>query len=64
MNAKKCDRCAKFYIQYNPTDATKYSNLFVLARSREDGLYVDQQMFDLCEDCMKDLLSFMRQKLN
>ena len=63
MNAKKCDRCTKFYSPYKPTDATKFSNLLILAESREDGNYIEWRQFDLCEDCMKDLLSFMWEKL-
>ena len=41
MNAKKCDRCTKFYNPYKPNDATKFSNLLVLAESREDGSYLE-----------------------
>ena len=63
LNAKKCDRCTKFYSPYKPTDATKFSNLLILAESREDGSYLEWRQFDLCEDCMKDLCAFMREKL-
>lgn len=63
MNAKKCDRCTKFYTPYVPTEATKMSNLLILAESKEDGNYIEWRQFDMCEDCMKDLCSFMWAKL-
>lgn len=62
MTVKRCDRCTKFYEPYKPTDATYDSNLLILAAEREDG-YVEQRQYDFCEQCMKDLLAFMWEKL-
>lgn len=55
MKAKKCDRCHKFYDIYEgenilltgETDSTEYD-------------YVEARRWDLCPDCMKDILFYIK----
>lgn len=63
MNAKKCDRCTKFYEPYQGDVTTKNSNMLIFAEERGDT-YVEWRQFELCKDCMKDACRFMREKLN
>lgn len=45
MNAKKCDRCGKFY----EIDERDYTHIIVAKRYRDDG-----NCYDVCPDCMKE----------
>lgn len=58
MKARKCDRCGKFHDYYTPTEETGNANALRLmgatqATAKNAGWY------DLCEDCMKELTSFL-----
>ena len=67
MNAKKCDRCEKFYDPYKPTTDHKYSNMIVFSEDttyREgQPTYVEHRQFELCPSCMLDAVKFMQEKL-
>ena len=64
MNAKKCDRCGKFYEQYNnhPSDDDEQPNR--LAFMREYGVYIKNEdkicSFDLCEQCMDKVNNWIK----
>ena len=62
MNAKKCDRCTRFYEPYVPDMLTKNSNMLIFAEEK-DNTYVEWRQFELCPDCMKDACRFMTEKL-
>lgn len=69
MNAKKCDRCEKFYDPYKPSADHKYSNMIIFAEDKEsfrglmDISYSEIRQFELCQECMKDAVEFMQEKL-
>ena len=69
MNAKKCDRCGKFYDFYNiecSGNKKKFSKRFnsidVVRRNMEGGTVANYIKFDLCPDCMADFENFMSSK--
>lgn len=64
MNAKKCDRCGRFYEPYQPDAALKNSNVIIFAEeyTNADGNsdYYEQRQFELCPNCMADAVRFMQ----
>lgn len=51
MNAKKCDRCEKFYEDYGGLEYIQYGNKY----NGMSFFGVKSLFFDLCPDCMKSL---------
>jgi len=70
MNAKKCDRCGKFYDTYSypVTQKGPYRHGNGLELENEvwgNNHYIER--FDLCKDCMdelEDFLGFNKEKEN
>ena len=62
MQAKKCDRCEKFYEPYSPGTITKYSNMVIFADEDGNG-YIETRQFELCESCMFKAVEFMQEEL-
>ena len=64
MNAKKCDRCNRFYEPYKPDETLKHSNMLIFAEDHEDAYgnpdYVEWRQFELCQDCMADAVRFIQ----
>lgn len=64
MNAKKCDRCSKFYEPYHPDAALKNSNMLIFAEDYEDAYgnpdYMEWRQFELCPECMGAAVKFMQ----
>lgn len=58
MKARKCDRCGKFYEEYNGTEETKSANALRLMGVTQTAAH-GKNWYDLCEDCMKELVSFL-----
>ena len=64
MNARKCDRCGKFYEQYNnqPSGDEQPNKI---AFVREYGVHIHNEAklcsFDLCEQCMDRVKKWMIQ---
>ncbi len=62
-DAKKCDRCGKYYDDYDgvafseAVTRNKYDRMH-LVRADDRGVY---KKFDLCPDCMSALISFIKQ---
>ena len=54
MNAKKCDRCGKFY---ENKDEIKPVELFVRGQEKS---YRKLSSVDLCPTCRKDLLRWLK----
>lgn len=66
MDAKKCDRCEKFYEPYQPDAALKFSNMLIFAEEMTDNFiigYRECRQFELCPQCMTDAVEFMQAKL-
>lgn len=64
MDVKKCDRCGKIYEHYRPGPETKESNAVLLIELADSGYQIDRygtvtRRHDLCEECMKDLVTFL-----
>lgn len=61
MLARKCDRCGRLYEQYDGQKAFPRSraNSIQLRDTDSDEKYWTRDHFDLCEDCMAKLESFL-----
>lgn len=61
MQAKKCDRCGRFYENYDGRKAfhKSQSNSLSLRDTDCEGKFWKRDRFDLCEDCMTKLESFL-----
>lgn len=64
MNAKKCDRCRRFYEPYSPGEDLKNSNMLIFAEDFPDADgrpdYMEWRQFELCPSCMLDAVRFMQ----
>lgn len=61
MNAKKCDRCKQYYMPYAGVSKNWYSNNLIFGE--ESSLtyeYVDNKRFELCPNCMDEIVRFIR----
>lgn len=62
MDAKKCDRCGKFYDHYsypvNQSGPYRHGNKLMLANEIY-GVNHHVKEFDLCKDCMDELEEFL-----
>ena len=81
MNAKKCDRCGKFYCRQEGKNYVVFAKggkfglgCSSISISTNDGyldgdysrykrLYSENVVFDLCEDCAKELWNFLGAKI-
>lgn len=65
MDAKKCDRCRKFYEPYHPDAALKNSNILAFAEAYTDAYgnpdYFEHRLYELCPDCMMEAVKFMQE---
>lgn len=61
MNAKKCDRCGRLYEHYDGRKSfpKSLSNSIGLRDTDIAGTCWQRDHFDLCEDCMTKLESFL-----
>lgn len=57
-DAKKCDRCGKLYEIYNGVEYKKFRQKFDWVEIR-GGMSDPRRGFDLCEDCMMDLIDWL-----
>ena len=60
MQAKKCDRCGKFYELYDGFEIAKGGNKYNTVRLEKlvcDSIY---RKFDLCPECMEKLVNFIK----
>lgn len=53
MNAKKCDRCGKFYEHYNGDDIIMSHNFFKAVYGK--------RTYDLCPECMEKLREWFKE---
>lgn len=59
MDAKKCDRCGKFYDEYNVKDEQS-PNSFRLLRKTENRVNYKLDEYDLCPECMAKLQEWLQ----
>lgn len=59
MDAKKCDRCRKFYDEYNIRSFDCDPNAVALYQKQNDGIYYIVKKYDLCPDCMAELQEWL-----
>lgn len=61
MLAKKCDRCGRLYEHYDGRKVfpKSLSNSLALRDTDFEGKFWTRDSFDLCEDCMTKLESFL-----
>ena len=61
MKAKKCDRCGRLYEHYDGREAfpKSRSNSLELRDTDLKETFWQRDCFDLCEDCMAKLESFL-----
>lgn len=63
MNAKKCDRCGKFYENYPiGNQAGVYNAVCRLRVSGSGAILADSKHIDLCESCMDEFLNWSKLK--
>lgn len=65
MRSKKCDRCGKFYESYDGSREfknTKKANAVILIDRDLDNRYWSRESFDLCQNCMRKLEKFIKNK--
>ncbi|RJW41964.1 hypothetical protein [Anaerobutyricum hallii] len=64
MRAKKCDRCGKLYEHYdgNKKKGTKDANGLLLIDRDLDKKYWSRSDYDLCPECMVQLIDFISNK--
>lgn len=59
MNAKKCDRCGKYYDEYNQN--SKSNGICFCRKFFTNNLTVAHDLcIDLCPDCMNDVKAFLK----
>lgn len=58
MNAKKCDRCGKFYDYYNGNKNKESANAIKFVENARDGVY-GCSLYDLCPECMSKLQEWL-----
>lgn len=60
MEAKKCDRCGKFYAPENKKATINGSIPAFMQLVNNYGWSINQ--YDLCDDCVKDLQQWLKNK--
>lgn len=59
MDAKRCDRCRKYYDEYHESRRKPFSNGMAFVDRSTTG-YSRKYIYDLCPDCMRELWNFMK----
>lgn len=60
MNAKKCDRCGKFYDEYNNEIETESPNYLQLCQENMNKQRYVEEEYDLCLECMAKLQKWLK----
>lgn len=61
--AMKCDRCGKlyeYYAGYKEFKNSEKANGFLLIDRDADFSYWSRRSYDLCQDCMRKLIKFIK----
>lgn len=64
-NAKKCDRCGKYYQEFEPNAFDSLANV-IRSRVTPDGvrkqIYAIEKLLDLCPSCLRSLRKWVGTK--
>lgn len=60
MNAKKCDRCNKFYEYYNGNKNAENANAIRFVENSHHGVY-SCSLYDFCPECMAKLQEWLKE---
>ena len=59
-NAKKCDRCGKFYDEYNTCRNNKKPNGIQVISLDTNHKYFEYALIDLCPECMDQFQEWLK----
>ena len=59
MNAKKCDRCGKYYDEYGTANSVKNTNSLIYANTNIRHNYYAHKPIELCQECMAEIKAFV-----
>ena len=59
MNAKKCDRCEKYYDSYGIKDNKDKTNAVMFVNADRNGQYFSHGLIELCPECMNEVEKFV-----
>jgi hypothetical protein len=65
VRAKKCDRCGKLFEHYDGSTQFKENgkaNGLLLIDRDLDNKYYGRTSYDLCPDCMTELVAFLKKE--
>lgn len=62
MNAKKCDRCGKYYDSYGINNDPNNTNAIMFVNADKDGRYFSHEVIDLCPECKNEVKEFVDNK--
>ena len=60
MNAKKCDRCNKFYDTYGVKNDKNNTNAIMFVNADKNGHYFSHGSTELCPECMNEIKEFVK----
>lgn len=60
MNAKECDRCGRFYDEYNTKGYHTEPNTLMLIQEQEKDFPYCTKKYDLCPECMAELQEWLQ----
>lgn len=60
MNAKKCDRCGKYYDSYGTNDDPENTNAIMLVNADRNGHYFSHGIIEFCPECMNEAKEFVK----
>lgn len=61
MNAKKCDKCGKFYDEYSTKSYDAEPNAILLVQNQENKETYCCKQYDLCRECMENLREWFKE---
>jgi hypothetical protein len=60
-NAKRCDRCGRFYDFYEGIEFTAGANKYIYVILASPA---NERRFDMCPDCMRQVIRFLHNESN
>lgn len=61
-NAKKCDRCGKFYVENTRFPVDQHGDYYIGGVMTMTTSGFHYKNYDLCDDCLKDFNEFIRER--
>lgn len=62
MNAKKCDRCNKYYDTYGVKNNESIPNAVLYVNADKNGNYHSHNLTELCPECKNEVKEFISNK--